>query len=63
MERSFFLLTTFYFIKHLTFKPAPFHELLYQNFQDLMTGIAKQAAGIAHCDSAKTSIVKIGGIL
>jgi len=60
VERSFFLFATFYFIKYLTFKPAPFDELMYQYFQDLVTGIAKQTAWIAYCDSAKTCIVKIG---
>src|SRR5262245_32402658 len=33
---------------------------MYQNFKDLVTRSAKQAAWIAYRDSAKTSTVKIG---
>jgi hypothetical protein len=59
-SRSFFLFAAFYLTSYFTFKPAPFHKLIYQNFQHLVTGSAKEAAWIAHRDSAKTSIFRIG---
>jgi hypothetical protein len=48
------------FTKYFTSKPAPLHDLMYQNFQDLVTRSAKEATWIADRDTAKTSIVKIG---
>jgi hypothetical protein len=57
---SFFLFAAFYCIKYFTFKPAPFHELMYQNLQDLATGSAEKAAWITDRERAKTSIAKIG---
>ena len=54
--RSVFLFALFYFIEHST----PFHELMYQNFQDLATGSAKEAAWIAYRDSAKAFMIKLG---
>jgi hypothetical protein len=59
-SRSIFLFAAFYFTSDFTFKLAPFHKLRYQNFQHLVTGSAKEAAWIAHRDSAKTSIFRIG---
>ena len=56
---SFFLLAAFYFTCYFNFKPAPFHKLIYQNFQRLVAVSAKEAARIAYRDSAKTPIVKI----
>jgi hypothetical protein len=56
---SFFLFAAFYFIKSCTFKPAPLHELVYQNFEDLATGSAKEAAWIAYREPTKTSMCKI----
>jgi len=56
------VLAAFEFTKYFTFKPAPFHELMYQNFQDLVTRSAKEAAWIAYRDAAKTSIVR-GGLV
>jgi hypothetical protein len=59
-SRSFFLFAAYYFTKYFTFRPAPFHELFYQDFQELVTGTVKEAAWIAYRESAKTSIAKIG---
>jgi hypothetical protein len=60
VSRLFFLFVGFYFTKYFTFKPAPFDELMYQNFQDLATGSAKEAAWIAYRDGAKAFIVELG---
>jgi hypothetical protein len=54
-SRSFFLFGTFYFIEYFT----PFDKLMYQNFQDLATGSAKEAAWIAYRDSAKAFMLKL----
>jgi hypothetical protein len=51
-SRSFFLFAA---TKYFTFKIAPFYELMYQYFQDLVIGSAKKAAWIAYRDRAKTS--------
>jgi hypothetical protein len=56
---SVFLFAAFYFIKSFTFKPAPLHELMYQNFEDLATGSAKETAWIAYREPTKTSRRKI----
>jgi hypothetical protein len=58
--RSFHLFALHYFTKYFTYKPAPFHEAFFQDFQDLVTGALKDAAWIAYRESAKTSIAKIG---
>lgn len=59
-SRSFFLFATYYFTKFFTFRPAPFHEAFYDDFQALVTGELKDAAWIAYRESAKASIAKIG---
>ena len=59
-SRSFFLFATYYFTKFFTFRPAPFHEAFYDDFQALVTGESKDAAWIAYRESAKASIAKIG---
>ena len=48
------------FTKYVSFKVAPLHELMYQNFHDLVTGSTKEATWIAYRNGAKTSIVRIG---
>ena len=58
--RSFQLFAVCYFTKYFTYKPAPFHDDFFQDFEDLVTGSAKDAAWIAYRESAKTSIAKIG---
>jgi hypothetical protein len=59
-SRSFFLFAAYYFTKFFQFRPAPFHELFYEDFENLVAGALKEAAWIAYRESAKTSIAKIG---
>jgi hypothetical protein len=59
-SRSLFLFAAYYFTKFFNFRPAPFHEQFYEDFEGLTAGRLKEAAWIAHRDSAKTSIAKIG---
>lgn len=59
-SRSFFLFAAYYFTKFFHFRPAPFHEQFYEGFQGLVTGLIKEATWIAHRDSGKTSLAKIG---
>lgn len=58
--RSFKLFAIYYFTKYFHYRPAPFHEEFYQDFEDLVTGKVKDIAWIAYRESAKTSIAKIG---
>ncbi len=59
-SRSFFLFAAYYFTKFFHFRPAPFHEQFYEDFQGLATGLIKEATWITHRDSGKTSLAKIG---
>jgi hypothetical protein len=59
-SRSFFLFAAYYFTKFFNFRPAPFHEQFYEDFEALAVGRVKEAAWIAYRESAKTSIAKIG---
>ena len=59
-SRSFFLFSEFPFTKFFQFRPAPFHEQLYEVSQDLATGFIKEATWIAHRDSGKTSLANMG---
>jgi|GEM_PF-1055878 len=58
--RSFHLFAVCYFTRYFTYKPAPFHNQFFEDFEDLVTGKLKEAAWIAYRESAKTSIAKIG---
>ena len=57
--RSFALSATLTFTHYSIFKPAAFHELMYQKFQDLVIGSAQQAPWIAYREGTKTCIAKI----
>lgn len=57
---SFHLFAVCYFTRYFTYKPAPFHEQFFDDFEALVTGKVKEAAWIAYRESAKTSIAKIG---
>jgi hypothetical protein len=59
-SRSFFLFAAYYFTKFFQFRPAAFHKLFYEDFENLVAGALKEAAWIAYRESAKTSIAKIG---
>jgi hypothetical protein len=58
--KSFQLFALFYFTRCFTYKPAPFHEDFFQDFEDLVYGRLKDAAWLAYRESAKTSIAKMG---
>jgi hypothetical protein len=45
--KSFHLFALFYFTRYFTFKPAPFHEDFFRDFEDLVTGKLKEAAWLA----------------
>jgi hypothetical protein len=57
--RSFVLSAALTFTRYSIFKPAAFHELMYQKFQDLVIGSAQQAPWIAYREGTKTCIAKI----
>src|SRR5258708_15106090 len=60
--RSFHLFAVYYFTHYFTFKPAPFHEDFFQDFENLVTGKVKDVAWIAFRESAKTSIAATIGL-
>jgi hypothetical protein len=58
--KSFKLFAVCYFTKYFSYKPAPFHDDFFQDFEDLVYGRVKEAVWVAFRESAKTSIAKIG---
>lgn len=60
--KYFKLYCIYYFTKYFTHRAAPFHELFYKDFEDLVYGRITLAAWIAMRDSAKTSIAGTMGL-
>lgn len=58
--KSFKLFALYYCTRYFTFKPAPFHEDFFNDFEDLVYGKTKDVVWLAFRESAKTSLAKIG---
>lgn len=58
--RSFKLFAIYYFTKYFSYKSAPFHDQLFQDFEDLVYGRIKEGAWVIYREGAKTSIAKMG---
>jgi hypothetical protein len=54
--KSFKLFAIFHTTRYFTFRPAPFQEDFFQDFEDLVYGKVKDAVWLAFRESAKTSI-------
>src|SRR5438045_1796872 len=52
--KSFKLFAIFFATRYFTYKPAPFHDGFFQDFEAVVTGELKEAAWIAYRESAKT---------
>lgn len=58
--KYFFAYAIAYYSQYFTHPFAPFHEDLFQDFEDLVYGRARNAAWVIFRAGAKTSIAKIG---
>jgi phage terminase large subunit-like protein len=58
-EQDFSAFFCYYFSEYIKYPFAPFHEDMFQDVRDLMSGKYREVAWIAFRESAKTSIAKI----
>lgn len=58
--RSFKLFAIYYFTKYFSYRSAPFHDDLFQDFEDLTYGRTKEGVWVIFREGAKTSIAKMG---